>query len=53
MLMDPFVRYYLYHSCRGKHNGIGPIYAATPFFSVATVSAVIWQGYGEWLDRFS
>jgi len=37
MLMDPLVRYYLHQAghgaagSRGKHDGIGPIYAAPPF----------------------
>ena len=36
MLMDPLVRYYLHQAgheagLRGKHDGIGPIYAAPPF----------------------
>jgi len=35
MLMDTLVRYYLHQAghgrVAGKHNGIGPIYAAPPF----------------------
>ena len=37
MLMDPLVRYYLHQAGRGNHDGIGPIYAATPFLQ---------RGYG-------
>ena len=59
MLMYPLVRYYLHQAGHGaagsrcKHDGIGPIYAAPPFFSGATGSVVFWQGNGEWLGRSS
>jgi len=35
--MDPLVRYYLQQAGRGKHEGIGPIYATEPFLQ---------RGYG-------
>jgi len=56
MLMDPLVRYYLHQVVCGKHDGIGPIYAAPPFlprgyrigssFSMVMVTGrpILWSG---------
>jgi len=51
--MDPLVRYYLHQSGRGKHHGIGPIYAALPFLHRGYWTVVFGQGYAEWLCRSS
>jgi len=44
MLMDSLVRYYLQQAGRGKHDGMGPIYAAAPFFRRV-------YGIGSFSDR--
>jgi len=52
--MDPLVRYFLQQASRGRHDGIGPIYAAPPFVQRGYgIGSFFWQGYGEWLDRSS
>jgi len=59
MLMDPLVRYYLHQAgngaagSRGKHDGIGPIYAAPLFLQRGYGTGSFLAGYGEWLDLSS
>jgi len=48
MLMDPLVRYYLHQAGHGgRHDGIGPIYAATPFlqrgYGIGSFLAGLWR----------
>jgi len=53
MLMDPLVRYYLHQAghgaagSQGRHDGIGPIYAAPPFlqrgYGIGSFLAGLWR----------
>jgi len=53
MLMEPLVLYYLHQAVCSKHDGIGPIYAAPPLLQRGYAIGSFWQGYGEWLGRYS